>query len=62
MPEEPRKSLTPAQLSEVLDRLDQVMAEAARLRRQITKEMAAQRRRQQQKLSPVTRLTRKRSS
>ena len=51
MPDAAPKPLTPKQLSEVLARLDAVMNEAARLRRQITRQMADDRRRQQQKLS-----------
>ena len=46
--------LTPERLSELLTRLDEVMADAARLRRQITRQLNAQERQEQQKLT-VTR-------
>ena len=46
--------LTPERLSELLARLDEVMTDAARLRRQITKQLNDQRRSEQQKLT-VTR-------
>ena len=44
-------SLTPERLSELLSRLDEVMTEAARLRRQITKQLNDQRRESQQKVT-----------
>ena len=46
--------LTPERLSELLTRLDEVMTDAARLRRQITRQLNTQRRDQQQKIT-VTR-------
>lgn len=46
--------LTPERLSHLLNRLDEVMTEAARLRRQITQQLNNQRRDQQQKVT-VTR-------
>lgn len=46
--------LTPERLSELLTRLDEVMTDAARLRRQITRQLLNQRREQQQKVT-VTR-------
>jgi hypothetical protein len=46
--------LTPERLSELLSRLDEVMTEAAHLRRQITRQLNNQRRDQQQKVT-VTR-------
>jgi hypothetical protein len=47
-------SLTPERLSELLARLDEVMADAARLRRQITRQLNDQERQEQQKIT-VTR-------
>jgi hypothetical protein len=52
MAQGPERSLTPAELHEILAKLEEVMAEAERLRIQITKQMNAQRRHQQQKLTP----------
>ena len=46
--------LTPERLSELLARLDEVMTDAARLRRQITRQLNDQRRDEQQKVT-VTR-------
>ena len=46
--------LTPERLSELLARLDEVMSDAARLRRQITRQLSDQRRDDQQKVT-VTR-------
>ncbi|MGH9239434.1 MAG: hypothetical protein ACRD3G_15440 [Vicinamibacterales bacterium] len=46
--------LTPERLSELLTRLDEVMTDAARLRREITKQLNDQRREEQQKVT-VTR-------
>ena len=43
--------LTPERLSELLNRLDEVMTEAARLRREITRQLNNQRRDQQQKVT-----------
>ena len=43
--------LTPERLSELLSRLDEVMTDAARLRRQITKQINDQRREEQQKVT-----------
>jgi hypothetical protein len=45
--------LTPERLSELLSRLDDVMTEAARLRRQITRQLNDRRRQDQQKLTPT---------
>ena len=50
--------LTPERLSELLARLDEVMTDAARLRRQITRQLNDQRRDDQQKVT----VTRKRRS
>ena len=47
-------SLTPERLSELLARLDEVMDDAARLRRQITRQLNDQERQEQQKIT-VTR-------
>jgi hypothetical protein len=46
--------LTPERLSELLARLDEVMSDAARLRRQINRQLSDQRRDNQQKVT-VTR-------
>jgi hypothetical protein len=62
MPDSPRKTLTPSQLAEALQRLEEVMTEAARLRREITRQMAEQLRHQQMKVSTFRRRTRRRSS
>ena len=43
--------LTPERLSELLSRLDEVMTDAARLRRQITKQLNDQQRQTRQKLT-----------
>ena len=43
--------LTPERLSELLARLDEVMTDAARLRRQITKQLNDQRRSEQQRVT-----------
>lgn len=50
--------LTPERLSELLARLDEVMTDAARLRRQITKQLNDHRRDDQQKVT-VTRKQRR---
>lgn len=49
--------LTPERLSELLTRLDEVMTDAARLRREITKQLNDQNREEQQKVT-VTRMRR----
>jgi hypothetical protein len=46
MPGVEKPKLTKSQFTEALARLDQVMEEAARLRREITKQMAEQRARE----------------
>jgi hypothetical protein len=43
--------LTPERLSQLLTRLDEVMTDAARLRREITRQLSNQRRDQQQKVT-----------
>jgi hypothetical protein len=43
--------LTPERLSELLGRLDEVMTDAARLRREITRQLNDQRREEQQKVT-----------
>ena len=43
--------LTPERLSELLSRLDEVMTDAARLRRQITRQLNDHRREDQQKVT-----------
>lgn len=52
--------LTPARLSELLSRLDDVMSDAARLRKEITKQLNDQRRTEQQKLTDTRRPRQKR--
>jgi hypothetical protein len=47
--------LTPERLSELLARLDEVMTDAARLRRQITKQLNDQRRADQQNVTTTRR-------
>ena len=47
--------LTPERLSELIARLDEVMTDAARLRRQITKQLNDQRRSEQQKVTNTRR-------
>ena len=47
--------LTPERLSELLSRLDEVMTDAARLRRQITKQLNDQQRQTRQKLTDTGR-------
>jgi hypothetical protein len=47
-----RQSLTADRLREVLDRLNDVLSEAERLRDEITKKLAAQHQEQQQFLAP----------
>ena len=48
-------ALTPERLSELLSRLNDVMTDAARLRRQITRQLNDQRRRLQPKIITATR-------
>lgn len=56
MPNERKAALGPAALAALLTKLDDVMAEAERLRRQISRQLSEQRAAQQQTLSqPVTR-------
>lgn len=47
--------LTPERLSELLSRLDEVMTDAARLRRQITKQLNDQQRQTRQKITNTRR-------
>jgi hypothetical protein len=47
-----REPLTPERLAQLLHKLDEVMGEAARLRREITRQLDDQRRSVQQKLTP----------
>lgn len=47
--------LTPERLSELLARLNDVMADAQRLRREITKQLNDQRRNEQQKITNTRR-------
>ena len=48
-------------LKQVLDRLDDVLAEAARLRKEVVRQLGEQRERQQQQLSPGRRRKRSRT-
>ena len=54
------KSLSPKELASLIEELDHVMAEAARLRLEVTQQIAEQREREQQKLSVATRKTSRR--
>lgn len=56
------KALTPSELQAILEKLDDVLVEAARLRKQIELQMKEQRLRQQQKISRPRRPRRTRSS
>jgi hypothetical protein len=47
--------ISPEKLRQVLDRLDDVLSEAARLRKEVIRQLGEQRSRQQQHLSPVRR-------
>jgi hypothetical protein len=49
MPE--RSSLTPERLAQLLDKLNEVMAEADRLRREVTRQLNDQRRSVQQRIT-----------
>jgi hypothetical protein len=59
MPDSP-KTLSPKDLASLIEQLDQVMAEATRLRHEVTQQIAEQREREQQKLSVSTRKTARR--
>ena len=54
-----RQTLTPERLAQLLDKLNDVMTEATRLRRVITRQLDDQRRTMQQKLTPARRRVRK---
>jgi hypothetical protein len=54
-----RPLLTPDVLGQLLAKLDDVMDEAARLRRQVNRQLAEQRRNVQQKLAPPRKRARK---
>jgi hypothetical protein len=56
----PSGDLTPERLSLLLNKLDDVMAEASRLRREITRQLDDQRRTIQQKLTPARKKAAKR--
>ncbi len=45
--------MTPEQLAQLLDRLSEVMAEAERLKIQVTRQLEEQRRSQQQEVTPT---------
>jgi hypothetical protein len=50
-----RQTLAPGQLRAVLDRLNEVLEEAERLRDEITRQLTARQQEQQQYLTPVGR-------
>ena len=50
-----RQPLTPERLAQLLDKLTDVMDEAARLRREVTRQLSEQRRSVQQKVTPARR-------
>jgi hypothetical protein len=54
MAEERRRTLSADELQAVLKRLDDVMAEAAELRREVTRQLGEQRSRTQQKITPTS--------
>ena len=56
-----RQPLTPARLEELLTKLDEVMDEAARLRREVTRQLDTQRRVVQQRVTRPARRIRKRN-
>jgi uncharacterized membrane protein len=50
-----RAMLSPTQLSELLNKLDEVMSEAQRLRHQVTRQLSEQRRGEQQRVTTTAR-------
>ena len=52
--------LTPDRLAELLARLDEVMIDAQRLRREVTKQLNDQRRKEQQKITATRRRVKQR--
>jgi hypothetical protein len=54
-----RPTLTPERLAQLLEKLNDVMGEAARLRREITRQLEEQRRTIQQKLTPARKRAKK---
>ena len=54
-----RQTLTPERLAQLLAKLNDVMGEATRLRREITRQLDEQRRTIQQKLTPARKRARK---
>ena len=56
-----RQPLTPARLEELLTKLDEVLDEAARLRREVTRQLDTQRRVVQQRVTRPARRIRKRN-
>jgi hypothetical protein len=54
-----RQALTPERLAQLLAKLNDVMGEAARLRREVTRQLDEQRRTIQQKLTPARKRARK---
>ena len=55
MPEERKRTLSTEELAVVLKRLDEVMTEAEELRRAVTRQMAEQRSRTKQNVTPSRR-------
>jgi hypothetical protein len=54
-----RQPLTPERLAQLLEKLNDVMGEAARLRREVTRQLAEQRHSVEQKLTPPRRRAKK---
>jgi hypothetical protein len=54
-----RQALTPEYLAQLLAKLNEVMGEAARLRREVTRQLHEQRRAIQQKLTPARKRAKK---
>ncbi|HEX5107341.1 MAG TPA: hypothetical protein VFV95_02795 [Vicinamibacterales bacterium] len=52
---DPPKPLSPKELADLIEELDQVLAEASNLRRQVTRQLEEHHQRQQQKLTAATR-------
>jgi len=54
-----RQPLTPERLAQLLEKLSEVMDEAARLRREVTRQLTEQRRGVQQNVNPARRRVKK---
>jgi hypothetical protein len=55
MADERRQGLSPEDLASLLEKLDEVMAEAERLRQEVSRQLSVQRADQQQRITPSTR-------